>query len=97
VAADFRGKGQLDILAVSYLPPHAFPQRKELNLDAVIYLEQTAPGQFARHTLESITADHAACAAGDIFGTGRIDLVTGNFVEDPSAHALTIWRNHGRR
>ncbi len=97
VAADFRGKGLLDILAVSYLPPHAFPQRKGLKLGGVVYLEQTSPGQFARHTLEAITCDHAACAAGDIFGTGRADLVTGNFVEDPAANALTIWRNQGAK
>jgi hypothetical protein len=95
VAADFQGKGRLDIVAVSYLPPDRFPQRKQRDLDAVIYLEQTAPGRFARHSLETIHCDHATCAAGDIFGTGRIDLVTGNLVFGPVGHALTIWRNQG--
>ena len=37
VAADLRGLGKLDILAVSYLPPEHFPQRKELHLDAVTH------------------------------------------------------------
>jgi hypothetical protein len=95
VAADFRGNGKLDIVAVSYLPPDCFPQRKQLALDAVIYLEQTAPGRFVRHSLETVTCDHVTCCAGDIFGTGRIDLVTGHFLNRPSDQAITIWKNRG--
>jgi hypothetical protein len=96
VAADFRGIGKLDIAAVSYLPGDRFPQRQDRQADAVLYLEQTAPGQFTRHVLESITCDHVTCVAGDIFGTGRIDLVTGTFVAAPADHAITIWKNRGR-
>jgi hypothetical protein len=95
VAADFRGCGRLDVVAVSYLPADAFPQRREQDLDAVVYLEQTAPGRFVRHSLETATCDHVTCAAGDVFGTGRVDLVTGNFLATPSEHALTIWKNPG--
>jgi hypothetical protein len=91
VAADFRGKGVLDIVAVSYLPQHGFPDRQERQLDAVIYLEQTAPGKFERHTLETGTCDHLTCAAGDIFGTGKVDLVIGNLVAAPGAAPITIW------
>lgn len=95
VAADFRGIGRLDIVAVSYLPPDRFPQRKQLGLDAVIYLEQTAAGRFARHSLQPVRCDHVTCAAGDIFATGRIDLVIGNFVYRPGSPAIAIWRNQG--
>src|SRR5262249_13646310 len=49
VAADFQGNGKQDIVAVSLLPGDLFPQRKERDLDAVIYLEQTATGEFVRH------------------------------------------------
>jgi hypothetical protein len=97
VAADFRGVGRLDIVAVSYQPPDHFPQRAKRDLDAVIYLEQTAPGQFARHALETVTCDHTTCAVGDIFGTGRIDLATANFIFGDAADAITIWRNQGAR
>jgi hypothetical protein len=97
VAADFRGTGRPDIVAVSYLPADRFPRRKELGLDAVIYLEQTAPGRFARHSLEAVTCDHTTCAAGDVFGTGRIDLVVGDFVSGPGDRAITVWRNLGPR
>jgi hypothetical protein len=95
VAADFRGTGRPDIVAVSYLPPDRFPARTQLGLDAVIYLEQTAPGRFARHSLETVTCDHVTCVAGDVFGTGRTGLVTGNFVYGPAEYAITVWRNQG--
>jgi hypothetical protein len=97
VAADFRGNGKLDIVAVNYLPGDRFPQRKEQGLDSVIYLEQTEPGVFERHSLETVTCDHATCVAGDIFGTGKIDLVTGNLVWAPAEHAITVWKNLGSR
>jgi hypothetical protein len=98
VAADFRGVGRPDVVAVSYLPGDRFPQRRERDLDAVIYLEQTAPGRFARHSLETVTCDHVTCAAGDVFASGKIDLVTGNFLYGPAdpAVSVTVWRNAGR-
>jgi hypothetical protein len=96
VAADFTGTGKKDIIATCFLPEDVFPQRKERNLDATIYLEQTEPGHFVRHTMEAITCDHVTCAAGDIYGTGRIDLVTGVFDNPgPNNHVLTIWKNKG--
>jgi hypothetical protein len=100
VAADFRGSGRKDIVAVSFLPRGHFPQRVELGLDSVILLEQTAPGQFVRHSLERSTCDHPTCAVGDIFGSGKPDLVIGNFGMSQSelpADALSIWRNIGKR
>lgn len=97
VAANFSGTGRIDIAAVCFLPQNVFQQRKSLNLDAVIYLEQTSPGKFTRHTLESVACDYVSCAAGDVFGTGRIDLVVGNYSLAPATHALSIWRNQGKK
>jgi hypothetical protein len=96
VAADFTGTGRMDIVAVSFLPSEGFPQRIEKNLDAVLYLEQTAPGRFVRHSLETVTCDHVSCAVGDVYGTGKIDLVVGNYVPPRPEGALTIWKNQGR-
>jgi hypothetical protein len=95
VAADFRGVGRPDIVAVSYLSAQNYPQRESEKLDAVIYLEQTAPGKFERHTLATGSCDHVTCAAGDIFGSGKIDLVTGHFMAPQPAHSVTIWENQG--
>jgi hypothetical protein len=97
VAADFTGTGRMDIVAVSFLPAKSFPQRAEKNLDSVIYLEQIAPGRYARHSLETATCDHVTCAAGDIFGGGRVDFVTGNFsTSGGSDLGITIWKNPRR-
>ncbi|MGH7222400.1 MAG: FG-GAP-like repeat-containing protein [Gemmataceae bacterium] len=95
-AADLDDDGDLDIVAVSFLPANKFTQRAEQKLDAVLVLEQTAPGVFARHSLETETCDHVSCALGDVFGTGKMDVVTGNFVAEPSKHAITIWKNLGK-
>ncbi len=96
VAADFTGKGKKDIVAVSFLAEERFPQRKELQLDSIILLEQTAPGEYVRHSLETATCDHFTCAAGDIFNDGRIHLLTGSFSlleRTPIPQAVTIWEN----
>ena len=63
--------------------------------DAIIYLEQTAPGRFVRHSLEKVSCDRVTCAAGDIFATGKMDFVTGNFGAGTAEHAITIWKNLG--
>ena len=95
-AADLDGDGLLDIVAVSWLPATTFPQRDRMGLDSVILLRQTAPGQFARYSLEKGTCDHPTCAIGDLMGDGRQQLVTGNhYFSDPPprADAITIWQN----
>jgi hypothetical protein len=97
VAADLDGNGDLDIVCVSFLPGDRFPQRKEKACDAVVVLEQTSPGKFVRHALERVSCDHVTCVAGDLYGSGRVDFVVGNFGSAKWDHPVTIWRNEGRR
>jgi hypothetical protein len=99
VAADVDNDGDQDIVAVSYLPPEEFPQRAGLRPDSVLLLEQTAPGRFARHVLESKTCDHVTCAAGAWDGDGRVHLAVGNFTLTPAnrvTDSVVLWKNLGR-
>jgi hypothetical protein len=80
VAADLDEDGDLDIVATSFLPGDFYQApRRERGLDAIIALEQVAPGRFVRHLIEAGTCDHAACDLGDFDSDGKVDLVTGNF------------------
>lgn len=96
VAADLTGSGRLDVVAVSYLPAEHFPQRQEADADAIVVFEQTAPGEFVRHRLASKSCNHVTCALGDVFGTGRPDIVTASFTLDEPAKSLVVLRNQGR-
>lgn len=97
LAADLDGDGDLDIAAVCFLPPENFSAAiKEHHLDSIIVLEQTAPGVFARHTLEKENCNYVSCAIGDIFGSGKLDIITGNFTSQNTKNVLTIWKNLGR-
>jgi hypothetical protein len=101
VAADLCGDGKLDVAAVCFLPAGAdhesgFPERETLKPDSFIVLRRTGPGAFERHALENTTCDHVTCAAGDLYGTGRMDVVVGNFSPNAAAPAITIWKNEGR-
>jgi hypothetical protein len=97
VAADLDGHGLPDVVAVSCIPEAMYGTApRQLGLDSVVLLRQTAPGRFQRYALEQGTCDHLTCAVGDLEGNGRNDLVIGNFYVTPkqarNKPAITIWR-----
>jgi hypothetical protein len=87
VAADLFGTGRKAVVAVSFLPEDKFPERSKRKADALVVLEQVAPGKFERHSLATVACDHVTCAVGDLYGRGQLDIVLGNFtpltVKDP--------------
>jgi hypothetical protein len=97
VAGKLTGNTLPDIVAVSFLPNDKFPARGQRKADAIIILEQSAPGRFERHTLASIDCDHVTCAIGDVYGTGHLDIVVGNFNSVSTDHPVTIWKNLGKK
>jgi hypothetical protein len=106
LAADLDGDGDRDIAVACFLPESEYQDRRcKMNLDALVVLEQVAPGRFVRQCLETVTCDHVACELGDFDADGKVDLVTGNFFmsfgpvpagEHPNAAWITLRRNLGR-
>ncbi len=96
VAGRVAGGGRPDLLAVSFLPADKFPDRAARKADAVVLFEQAAPGRFERHVLAAGSCDAVVCCAADLYGTGRTDLIVGNFSSPTTDHPVTIWRNRGK-
>jgi hypothetical protein len=49
-----------------------------------------------RRTLEAADCDYVSCAAGDLSGTGRQDLVVGHF-DSAKGELLSVWKNLGQK
>jgi hypothetical protein len=91
-AADLDGDGDLDIVACALLAGGSDVDEK--TLPALVWLEQTKPGTFARHTIEMGTPRHATLDVADIDGDGDIDIVVGNFTINGRSPAwVDVWVN----
>lgn len=96
VAVDLDGDGDLDIVAAALLA--AGSDRDESQLPALVWLEQTARGVFARRTLSMGSPRHATLDVGDIDGDGDIDIVVGVMSPDSSASTwIQVWENKSKR
>src|SRR5579883_229272 len=95
VAAHVTGGKLPDILAVSFLPAAKFPDRDQRRPDAITLFQQIEPGKFVRHCLAFGNCDAVSCCTADLSGSGRQDLIIGNFGAPTTNHPVTIWKNLG--
>ena len=91
-AGDVDGDGDLDIVACALLARGSDVDQE--TLPALVWLEQTRPGTFVRHTIEMGNPRHATLDLGDIDNDGDVDIVVGNFAIDKAAIAwVDVWTN----
>jgi hypothetical protein len=93
IATDLDHDGDLDIVA-SALVPEGAGARTLADLPSIVWLEQTSPGVFIRHTLERGTPRHPTIAAADYDDDGDVDLLVGNMVATTESRAwVEVWEN----
>jgi len=93
-AVDLDGDGDMDIVACALIANGS--DVDETKLPALVWLEQTSPGVFERHTLEMGPPRHATLDAADVDRDGDIDLVVGNFDINIGANSrpwIELWEN----
>src|SRR5258708_20211010 len=93
---DRDGGGYIDSVAVALLASGSDVEEK--TLPALVWLEQTKPGVFVRHTIEKGFPRHATLDVGDIDGDGAPDIDVGNFsIDKPTTAWVDVWMNQVKK
>jgi len=97
LAGDVDRDGDLDIVAVAWLHDQLYPVSAAVqSRTSVLFLEQTSPGVFVRHSMEMGYPCHAALELADFDGDGDLDIAVGWMLSKKWKRVrrwLTVWRN----
>ena len=84
LAGDMDLDGDLDVVAIALQPSEVLDRFGKEHFDSICWLEQTAPGEFHRRTLELGDCIHMALCLADFDADGDLDMAIGDFHSDSS-------------